>query len=75
MITNQKISVWDAEYSKLSHVLKFTVEANLSAITTMEDICGRKDITIDEIAKEMGQLLHQAIIINYNRGGMRRRYD
>jgi len=75
MITNQKINVWDVEYSKLSHVLKFTVEANLSAISTMEDICGRRDMTMDEIAKEMGQLLHQAIITNYNRGGQRRKYD
>tara|TARA_R110000822_G_scaffold1791_1_gene8308 strand:+ start:3446 stop:3673 length:228 start_codon:yes stop_codon:yes gene_type:complete len=75
MITNQKINVGEVEYSKLSHTLKFTVEANLSAITTVEDICGSRDMTVEEIAKEMGQLLHQAIIINYNRGGMRRRYD
>ena len=75
MITNQKINVWDIEYSKLSHVLKFTVEANISAITTMEDICQRTDMTMEEIAKALGDLLHQAIITNYNRGGMRRKYD
>ena len=75
MITNQKIKVGDVEYSKLSHVLSFTVEANMSAITTVEDICHRTDMTVEEIAKEMGQLLHQAIIANYNRGGMRRKYD
>lgn len=75
MITNQKINVWDVEYSKLSHVLKFTVEANMSAITTVEDICQRTDMTMDEIAKEMGKLLHESIITNYNRGGMRRKYD
>jgi len=75
MITNQKINVWDVEYSKLSHVLKFTVEANMSTVQTMEDICQRTDMTMEEIAKEMGQLLHQAIITNYNRGGMRRKYD
>ena len=75
MITNQKINVGEVEYSKLSHTLKFTVEANLSAITTVEDICGSRDMAVEEIAKEMGKLLHQAIITNYNRGGMRRRYD
>ena len=75
MITNQKINVGEVEYSKLSHTLKFTVEANLSAITTVEDICGSRDMSVEEIAKEMGQLLHQAIISNYNRGGMRRGYD
>ena len=75
MITNQKINVWDVEYSKLSHVLKFTVEANISAITTMEDICGRRDMTMDEIAEEMGNLLQQSILTHYNRGGLRRKYD
>ena len=61
MITNQKINVWDVEYSKLSHVLKFTVEANMSTVQTMEDICQRTDMTMDEIAKELGQLLHQGL--------------
>ena len=75
MITNQKINVGDVEYSKLSHVLSFTVAANMSAVETVEDICQRTDMTMDEIAKEMGQLLHQTIISNYNRGGMRRKYD
>tara|TARA_R110002126_G_scaffold291580_1_gene453930 strand:+ start:5586 stop:5813 length:228 start_codon:yes stop_codon:yes gene_type:complete len=75
MITNQKISVGNVEYSKLSHVLSFTVAANMSAIETMEDICQRTDMTVEDVAKEMGQLLHQAIITNYNRGGMRRKYD
>ena len=75
MITNQKIDVGDIEYSKLSHVLRFTVAANMSTIETIEDICHRTDMTMEEVAKEMGQLLRQAIINNYNRGGQRRRYD
>jgi len=75
MITNQKIDVGDVEYSKLSHVLRFTVAANLATIETMEDICHRNDMTMDEIATEMGNLLHQSILTNYSRGGLRRKYD
>jgi len=75
MITNQKIDVGDVGYSKLSHVLRFTVAANMSAIETMEDICHRTDMTMEEIAQEMGRLLHQSLISNYNRGGQRRKYD
>jgi len=75
MITNQKIDVGDVEYSKLSHVLTFTVAANMATIETMEDICHRNDMTMEEIATEMGNLLYQSILTNYSRGGLRRKYD
>ena len=75
MITNQKIEVGDVDYSKLSHVLRFTVAANSDAVRTIEDICGRTDMTMDEIASEMGRLLQSALQIHYSRGGMRIRYD
>ena len=75
MITNQKIDVGDVEYSKLSHVLTFTVAANMDTVETMEDICHRNDMTMEEVATEMGNLLHQAILTNYSRGGLRRKYD
>ena len=75
MITNQKIDVGDVEYSKLSHVLHFTVAANMATIETMEDICHRNDMTMEEVAQEMGNLLHHAILTHYSRGGLRRKYD
>jgi hypothetical protein len=75
MITNQKIDVGDVEYSKLSHVLKFTVAANMATIETMEDICYRNDMTMEEIASEMGELLRQSLHTHYTRGGLRRKYD
>ena len=75
MITNQKIDVGDVEYSKLSHVLRFTVAANTDAVRTIEDICDRTDMSMDEIAKEMGKLLESAIRTHYSRGGMRIKYD
>ncbi len=75
MITNQKIDVGDVEYSKLSHVLSFTIAANMATIETMEDICYRNDMTMEEVAEEMGKLLHHAILTNYDRGGLRRKYD
>ena len=75
MITNQKIDVGDVEYSKLSHVLHFTVAANMATVETMEDICHRNDMTMEEVATEMGNLLHQALLTNYSRGGLRRKYD
>jgi hypothetical protein len=75
MITNQTIDVGDVEYSKLSHVLRFTVAANMATIETMEDIYHRNDMTMEEIAQELGKLLHQAVLSNYSRGGLRRKYD
>ena len=75
MINNQKIDVGDVEYSRLSHVLRFSVAANSDAIRTIEDIVGRNDLSMEEIAKEMGKILEQAIRMNYTRGGIRRRFD
>ena len=53
MITNQKIDVGDVNYSRLSHVLRFSVAANSDAIRTIEDICGRSDMSMEEIADEI----------------------
>ena len=75
MITNPKIEVGDVEYSKLSHVLRFTVASNSNAIQMIEDMCVRTDMTMEEVASEMGKLLQTAIQMNYSRGGMRRKYD
>ena len=75
MINNQKIDVGDVEYSRLSHVLRFSVAANSDAIRTVEDICGRSDMSMEEIAAEMGKLLQAALHTNYHRGGMRIKYD
>ncbi len=75
MITNQKIEVGEVDYSKLSHTLRFKVAANFPAIKTIEDICGKTDMSMEEIATEMGKLLESAILTHYSRGGMRIRYD
>ena len=75
MITNQKIEVGDAEYSRLSQVLRFTVAANAATIQTIEDICNHSNMSMEEIAQHMGELLDQAIITHYTRGGLRRKYD
>ena len=75
MITNPKIEVGDVDYSKLSRTLRFTVAANSNSIQMLEDICGRKDMTMEEVAAEMGKLLQTAIQMSYTRGGMRIRYD
>ncbi len=75
MITNQKIDVGDVEYSRLSHVLRFSVAANSDAIRTIEDIVGKSDMSMEEIAQEMGNILEQGLVTAYTRGGMRRKFD
>jgi hypothetical protein len=75
MITNQRIDVGDVGYSHLSRVLRFSVAANSDAIRTIEDIVGRNDMSMEEIAEEMGKILEQAIRMGYTRGGMRRRFE
>ena len=74
MITNPKIDTGDANYSPLSHVLRFTVAANSDAIRMIEDITGRKDMSMEEISQMMGKLLQGAIEKHYHRGGMRVKY-
>jgi len=74
MITNPKIEVGDVDYSRLSHTLRFKVAANYNAVQMIEDICGRTDMSMEEIAAEMGKLLESALFINYNRGGRRIKY-
>lgn len=75
MITNQKIDVGEVDYSTLSHTLRFKVAANSKAIQMMEDICGRNDMSMEEIAYEMGKVLEGALLTHYHRGGRRIKYD
>ena len=74
MITNQKIEVDKVYYSRFSKTLQFNVVANSDAIRTLEDIVGRTDMTMEEIAEEMGNLLQNVLIQDYSRGGMRIKY-
>ena len=74
MITNQKIEVDKVRYSRFSKTLQFNVVANSDAIRTLEDIVGRTDMTMEEIAEEMGNLLQKVLIQDYSRGGMRIKY-
>lgn len=75
MITGPKIEVGDVDYSKLSHTLRFKVAANYNAIQMVEDICGRSDMSMEEIAGEMSKLLENALLTHYHRGGRRIKYD
>ena len=75
MITNQKIEIGDVDYSRLSRTLRFKVAANSDAVRTIEDICGRTDMTMEEVAAEMGKILQSAIQTHYHRGGLRIKYD
>ena len=75
MITGQKISISDVTYSKLSGVLRLGMEANPAAIKTVEDICFRNDMTIEEIAQYLGELLERSLQADYTRGGQRRKFD
>tara|TARA_R100001510_G_C7632246_1_gene190927 strand:- start:1008 stop:1235 length:228 start_codon:yes stop_codon:yes gene_type:complete len=75
MITNPRIEVGDVDYSKLSRTLRFKVAANSESIQMVEDICGRSDMTMEEVAAEMGKLLEKVILLDYSRGGHRIKYD
>ena len=75
MITNPKIEVGDVGYSKLSQVLRFTIAVDEKAIQMVEDICGAKDMSADQISLQMAKLLESAIHMHYHRGGHRIKYD
>ena len=75
MITNPKIEVGDVGYSKLSQVLRFTIAVDEKAVQMVEDICGAKDMSADQISLQMAKLLESAIHMHYHRGGHRIKYD
>ena len=54
--------------------MRFTVAANIDAIKTIEDICGKTNMSMEELAHEMGKILESALVINYTRGGARIKY-
>ena len=75
MTMNQKINVNQVTYSPWSQALRFEIEANADAMLMIEDICGRNDMSIEEVAKHMGELLERSLMTEYHRGGLRRKYD
>ena len=72
MTTGHKIEVGDVSYSKLSLVLRFTTACNSEAIKMVEDILDRKDMTMEEVALEMKNLLEYALATAYHRRDLRR---
>ena len=75
MTMNQKINVSQVTYSPMSQALRFHVEANADAMLMIEDICGRNDMSVEEAAKHLGELLERSLATEYHRGGLRRKYD
>tara|TARA_A100001515_G_scaffold144429_1_gene148435 strand:- start:458 stop:682 length:225 start_codon:yes stop_codon:yes gene_type:complete len=70
------IEVGDVEYSRLSKQLTFKVVCNTDAILATEDSMFQPtDLTMEEVAAEMGKKLQRVIYSDYSRGGMRIRYD
>jgi len=72
-MTKHKIDIGDVEYSSLSHVLRFTTACNHQTIQMVEDIVGRKDMTMEEVAVEMRNLLERSLTTAYYRGGFARK--
>tara|TARA_R100001443_G_scaffold90220_2_gene96692 strand:+ start:1110 stop:1334 length:225 start_codon:yes stop_codon:yes gene_type:complete len=68
------IEVGDIRYSDLSGALTFTTVADADTINIMRDIMHNEDATPEEIALELKTLLKSAVMINYSRGGMRRKF-
>ena len=71
-----QIDTGDVEYSKLSRLLRFTVVCNIDAILAVEEAAGDTNMSMEEIAKEMGKKLERSILSDYTRRGISRaRYD
>jgi len=75
MIMNQKINVSQVTYSPMSQALRFHIEANADAMFMIEDICARNDMSAEEMARHMGELLERSLMTEYHRGGLRREYN
>jgi len=69
-----KIEVGDVHFSNLSQGLTFTVSCDENTVSIMKDILYNEEATPQEIVKGIRQILEAAIMLNYNRGGMRRKF-
>ena len=68
-----QIETGDVEYSKL---LRFTVVCNMDSILAVEEAAGDTNMSMEQIAKEMGKKLERSILSDYTRRGINRaRYD
>jgi hypothetical protein len=47
----------------------------METIHMVEDIVGRTDMSMEEVAEEMRKIFESAIHLAYHRGGARRKYD
>jgi hypothetical protein len=62
----------DARKSTLDGTLTFTTVLSPDALSMLADMLGYYSPSPDEFADEAAKLLHQAIYLNYYRGGARR---
>ena len=65
-----QIETGDVEYSKLSKLLRFTVVCNMDSILAVEDTAGYTNMSMEQIAKEMGKKLERSILSDYVRRGI-----
>ncbi len=72
---NSLVEIGDVRYSNLTNTLTFTVACGPETLRLVEDIAHRDDMTPEETAAEIKNLLSTAIYLNYHRGGMRINYD
>jgi len=61
------INVWDAEHSKLSKTVSFKVVCDQEIIDLVKAITYKDELTIDQVAAELGSLLEGAIHMNLPR--------
>tara|TARA_R100000808_G_C2149755_1_gene158270 strand:+ start:3083 stop:3307 length:225 start_codon:yes stop_codon:yes gene_type:complete len=68
------IEIGDVRYSDLSGALTFTTLVDADTINIMRDIMHNEEASPEEVAAELRTLLKAAILMNYSRGGMRRKF-
>jgi len=67
------VNVWDTDYNALSQALSFRITCSPEILELVEAITYREDLTPQEVASELGELLTRSIYLNLPRSHRFRR--
>ena len=68
MASKKKIvNVWDADHNELAETISFKAVCDQEVVDIVKAITYKDDLTIDQVAYELGKLLERSIHLNLPR--------
>jgi len=67
MNSGRIVSVWDVEHNELSETISFKVTCDQEVVDLMKAITYNEDLSLNDVAFELGKLLERSIHMNLPR--------